>query len=81
MEIFPVQMYLGQMFSIQLQMIPAESRKCSILPTDLIQKYQILLLLARRDNQILVLNLSILLSKKQKKVSDGLQWLSEYILG
>ena len=38
-------------------------------------------LLARRDNQILVLNLSILLSKKQKKVSDGLQWLSEDILG
>ena len=59
----------------------AESRKCSILPTNLIQKYQILLLLARRDNQILVLNLSILLSKKQKKVLDGLQWLSEDILG
>ena len=29
----------------------------------------------------LVLNLSILLSKKQKNVSDGLQWLSEDILG
>ena len=58
-----------------------ESRKCSILPTDLIQKYQILLLLVRHDNQILVLNLSILLSKKQKKVSDDLQWLSKDILG
>ena len=45
----------------------AESRKCSILPTNLIQKYQILLLLARRDNQILVLNLSILLSKNKKR--------------
>ena len=40
-----------------------------MLPTDLIQKYHILLLL------------TILLSKKQKNVSDGLQWLSEDILG
>ena len=81
------------LFSAQLQLtliivgfdmkmkLRAESRKCSILPTDLIQKYQILLLLVRRDNQIWVLNLSILLSKKQKEFSDGLQWLSQDILG
>ena len=47
-----------------------ESRKCSILPMDLIQKYQILLLLARRDNQILVLNLSICYLKNK----IGFRW-------
>jgi len=43
----------------------AESRKHSILPTNYIRKYQILLLLARRDYQIWVLNLTILLPKKR----------------
>ena len=59
-------------FDMKMKLCP-EARKCSILPTDIIQKYQILLLLMRCDNEILVLNLPILLSKKQKKVSNGLQ--------
>ena len=49
-----------------------ESRKHSIFPTNHIRIYQIFLLLAGRDNQIWVLNLTILLPKKQKKVRDSL---------
>ena len=44
-----------------------ESRKRSNLSTNLIQKYIIFLLLGKRDNQIRVLNSTILLSKIRKR--------------
>ena len=55
----------------------AESRKHSIFPTNHIRIYQIFLLLARRDNQIWVLNLTIFLSKNKKKVKDSVGQLSK----